>query len=84
VDPVSDPAIRWEEWPYGEVGYLGDQCIGVIYDVGGGRLLLHCLLPCDRLTETHTPHTEREDAKAFAEHRVNKSLMAEIESFEGI
>lgn len=71
--------IRWEERPDGEAGYLGDQYIGEISETDHpGHLLLHCLLPCTVRQETHTPHTTREGAKAFAEGRVIASLMAEI------
>lgn len=71
--------IRWEQTPTGEQGYLGDQYIGVITEARPGRLLLHCLLLCAARAETHTPHTTREGTKAFAEHRVITSLMAEVE-----
>jgi hypothetical protein len=69
--------IRWEQTPIGEWGYLGDQYIGLISVVGPGGFLLHCILPCEHSAESHTPHTTMKSAKAFAEHRVITSLMAE-------
>lgn len=75
---MTEPMIRWEQTPTGELGYLGDEHVGTLTEPAPGRFLLHCLLPCERLSETHTPHTSREDAKAFAEHRVISSLMAEV------
>lgn len=71
--------IRWETAVSGELGYLGDQHIGTLTEPRPGRFLLHCLLPCAVLAETYTPHITREGAKAFAEHRVGDSLMAEVE-----
>jgi hypothetical protein len=70
--------IHWVKSQDGaERGYLAGEYVGVITEVTRG-LLLHCLLPCWRSTETTTPHKTPEDAKAFAEHRVIESLMAEV------
>lgn len=80
----NQPLINWCMRVFGETGYLGNQYIGTIYEVGEGRFLMHCILPCEALPETCSPHTSREDAKAFAERRVITSLMAAVRPPEGI